>query len=387
MDLDNLDLNVGNNDFFGKLGNSGLEASKKSKNKPKTAPLNAAEITKKLGSISKQALKALEKDDILPLPENFEAYFQKTLLQEKDDDMREKIEATVNSANHDSRLIDLEKVFNDSFSTLKEVLEDLLALCVQMSAMETNVDKHLAEIATITNPLGMQNAIKMLMNDIKTFHKHFVAQADDISRSYRKMYEQTSMVKSNAMYDTTLGIYTRSFFNSAVEFECENGEEFPRPCAIVVFAPTKELAVQINEQGKLVTTFKSIARVVSKNIGAKDVLCYLGNGYFGALLKNVKSSGAVALCEDVVKKCRATSIFIGDKELNLRIAMGGTVLSADKSIDSMLQDAKKQLMQAMEEGKSVKFAQAKSGGSFGEKDDDISIPGDDFGDLGNFDLS
>lgn len=386
MDLSGLDLDLGNNDFFGNLDVAGLESGDKKQDKPASkAETPSTDTTQKLNSISKQAMEALEKDAILPLPENFEAYFEKTLSQEQDEHMREKIKAMVESANHDSRLIALEKTFNDNFAMLKSVLEHLLILCKQLSAMESNTDKRLAEISSITNPLGAQNAIKVLVNELKGFHKQFVTQADIISRAYRQMYEKSSIAKSGAMYDTTLGIHSKSFFTHALELECKNGKDFPRHCAVVVFSPSKELGAQLNEQNKLVTTFKNIARIVSKNIGTKDIVSYLGGGRFGMLLKNVQEDAAIALCEEVIKKCKATNIFIGDLELHLSIVMGGIVLDVNKTPESMLQEAKKMLDEAFSEGKSLKFASASSADSINT--DDKLDGGDDFGSLDDFEIS
>ncbi len=386
MDLSGLDLDIGNNDFFGSLDVVELEDGKTSFQP--SAPITPTDTTQKLNSISKQAMEALEKDDILPLPENFEAYFAKTLSQEQDENVREKIKAMVESANHDSRLIALEKTFNDNFITLKSVLEQLLILCKQLSSMESNTNKRLAEIAAITNPLGAQNAIKVLLNEIKGFHKQFVTQADIISRSYRDMYAKSSTTKSSAIYDTTLGIHSKSFFLHSLELECKNGKDFPRHCALVVFSPSKELGAQLIDQTKLITTFKNIAKIVSKNIGSKDLVSYLGGGRFGMLLKNVQAQSAIDLCEEVIKKCKATNIFIGDLDLHLHIVMGGIVFDVNKTPESMLEEAKAALDEALNENKTLQFKQAenKGGGTFGA-DDDLDIPGDDLGDFGDFEIS
>nr|WP_317403785.1 diguanylate cyclase [uncultured Helicobacter sp.] len=386
MDLSGLDLDIGNNDFFGSLDVVELEDGKTSFQP--SAPITPTDATQKLNSISKQAMEALEKDDILPLPENFEAYFAKTLSQEQDENVREKIKAMVESANHDSRLIALEKTFNDNFITLKSVLEQLLILCKQLSSMESNTNKRLAEITAITNPLGAQNAIKVLLNEIKGFHKQFVTQADIISRSYRDMYAKSSTTKSSAMYDTTLGIHSKSFFLHSLELECKNGKDFPRHCALVVFSPSKELGAQLIDQTKLITTFKNIAKIVSKNIGSKDLVSYLGGGRFGMLLKNVQAQSAIDLCEEVIKKCKATNIFIGDLDLHLHIVMGGIVFDVNKTPESMLEEAKVALDEALNENKTLQFKQAenKGGGTFGA-DDDLDIPGDDLGDFGDFEIS
>lgn len=386
MDLSGLDLDLGNNDFFGNLDVVGLEGGSKPTPSLESTPPPTTNTTQKLNSISKQAMEALERDSILPLPENFEAYFEKTLSQEQDEDVREKIKAMVESANHDSRLIALEKTFNDNFATLKAVLEHLLTLCKQMSAMESNTNKRLAEIAEITNPLGAQNALRVLVNEIKGFHKQFVTQADHISRAYREMYAKSSTAKTSAMYDTTLGIHSRSFFHAALESECKNGKDFPRHCALVVFAPSRELGAQLGEQSRLVTIFKNIAKIVSKNIGAKDLVAYLGSGRFGMLLKNVQADSAIALCEEVIKKCKASNIFLGDLELSLSIVMGGIVFDVNKTPESMLEEARAQLDEAMSEGKSLKFSSQKTESS-ANNEDDFSIPGDDLGDFGDFDIS
>lgn len=393
MDLSGLDLDLGNNDFFGNLDVVGLEGDSRSAMQTASTPPPKTNTTQKLNSISKQAMEALERDAILPLPENFEAYFEKTLSQEQDEGVREKIKAMVESANHDSRLIELEKTFNDNFTALRSVLEHLLTLCKQMSAMESNTNKRLAEIAEITNPLGVQNAIRVLVNEIKGYHKQFVTQADIISRSYRNMYAKSSSAKTSAMYDTTLGIHSKNFFFNALENECKNGKDFPRHCALVVFAPSRELGAKLNDQGKLVTIFKNIAKVVSKNIGTKDLLAYLGSGRFGMLLKNVQPDAAVSLCEEVVKKCKTSNIFLGDMELQLHIVMGGIVFDVNKTPDTMLQEARTMLDEAVSEGKSLKFASNKSNdtATHTETDnnaqDEFDIPGDDLGDFGDFELS
>ncbi len=389
MDLNGLDLDIGNNDFFGGLDDTELGIMKKGQQKQGgNAPVNLAETTQKLTSISKQALEALEKDAILPLPENFEAYFEKTLSQEQDEDIREKIRAMIESSNHDSRLIALEKIFNDNFATLKNVLEHLLVLCKHMSAMESNTKDRLAEITEITNPLGAQNAIKVLINEIRGFHKQIVKEADYVSRAYRDMYNKSSLAKNRAMYDTILGIYTRSFLMQAIETECKNGREFPRHCAVIVFAPSKEFARQLNDKNKLITAFKNIAKIVSKNIGSKDIVSYLGEGRFGMLLKNVQLEGAVQLCEDVIRRCKETNIFIGDMELQLQIVMGGVTLDVNKTPDILLEEAKEHLQEAIKEGETLKITQKQSKkNASSDSEDDFEIPGDDLGDLGDFDLS
>ena len=387
MDLSGLDLDIGNNDFFGSLDVVGLEGGKTKTQPIPSTPITCTDTTQKLSSISKQAMEALEKDDILPLPENFEAYFEKTLSQEQDESVREKIKAMVDIAHHDSRLIALEKTFNDNFITLKSVLEQLLILCKHLSSMENNTQKRLNEIATITNPLGVQNAIKVLLNEIKGFHRQFVSQADSISRSYREMYAKSSTAKTGAMYDTTLGIYSKSFFLQSLELERKNGKDFPRHCALVVFAPSKDLGAQLTSQTKLITTFKNIAKIVSKNIGTKDLVSYLGGGRFGMLLKNVQAQGAIDLCEEVIRKCKATNIFIGDLDLHLHIVMGGIVFDVNKTPESMLEEAKAALDEAFSENKPLEFKQGNSGGTFNTDSDDFHIPGDDFGDFGDFEIS
>lgn len=390
MDINELDLDLGNNDFFGNLEEVGLEGEKKksSKKQEKATPAPKTDTTEKLNSISKQVMQDLEKDAILPLPENFEAYFEKTLSQEQDEDVKEKIRAIVESTNHDDRIFELEKIFNDNFVLLKQVLEHLLTLCKTMSAMETNLNKRLSEIAKINNPLGAQNAIKVLLNEVRGFHKQFVSQADVISRSYRDMYAKSSNTKQDAIYDTTLGIYNQAFFFQSLESECENGRDFPRHCAVVVFMPSKELGAALTDKAKLVTVFKNISKIVSKNVGKKDLVSYLGAGKFGMLLKNVQKDVAVKLCEEVIKKCKATTTYIGDLELSLNIVMGGIVFDVNKTPEVMLQEAKAMLESALQENKNLKFADKEDSSLTAQEDNlDSMLPGDGFGDLDNFEIS
>ncbi len=391
MDLNELDLDLGNNDFFGNLEEVGLEGERKkaSKKQETAAPAPKTDTTEKLNSISKQVMQDLEKDAILPLPENFEAYFEKTLSQEQDENVKEKIRAIVESTNHDDRIFELEKIFNDNFVLLKQVLEHLLTLCKTMSAMETNINKRLSDIAKINNPLGAQNAIKVLLNEVRGFHKQFVSQADVISRSYRDMYAKSSSTKQDAIYDTTLGIYNQAFFFQGLESECENGKDFPRHCAVVVFTPSKELGAALTDKAKLVTVFKNISKIVSKNVGKKDLVSYLGAGKFGILLKNVQKDAAVELCENVIKKCKATTIYIGDLELSLSIVMGGIVFDVNKTPETMLQEAKTMLESALQENKSLKFADKEDSNLAVQEEDNLDsmLSGDGFGDLDNFEIS
>lgn len=382
MDLSGLDLDLGNNDFFGELDDKGLESRKKS---AKTRSTSGGSATQKLNSISEKAMQALKQDDILPLPENFEEYFQKALSQEEDEHIREKIKALLEHGNRDTRVAELEHTFNNNFAMLKTILEQVLTLCKQMVAMEDNTQKRLTEIAEINNPLGAQNAIKVLINEIKGFHKQFVTQANLISHSYRRMHEKSSNTRQNTIYDTTLGAHSKSFFMQSLELERENGKDFPRNCALVVFAPSKELGAQLIDQNKLMAVFKNIAKVVASSIGTKDLVAYLGGGRFGMLLKNVQPNQAAKLCEEAIKKCKATSIFIGDSEIYLSVVMGGIAFNISKSLDTMIEEAKTMLDKAYANNKTLEFDSASSSSS--SSSESFDIPGDDLGDLGDFNLS
>lgn len=394
MDFGDLDLDLGNNDFFGNLNKKGLE-KQNTKAAAKKASPSSTDTTQTLNNISKQVMKALEEEQILPLPENFEAFFEKTLSQEKDESVRTKIKNIVQSSDKSTRLIALEKTFNENFSITKSVLEHLLSLCKDLSAMESNTQKRLDEISKITNPLGLQNAVRMLLTELKGFHKNFVNQADIITRAYRQMYANNANSKQGSMYDTKLGIYTKSFFDNALTQECENNKDFPRPCAVVVFSPAKELGRALDSQSKLLAAFKSIAKLVQKNIGKNDLVAYLGGAKFGMFLKNVQQDSAISLCEGLIDKCKETNIFLGESELSLSIVMGGVAFNAEKSAESMITEAKEALKKAIESNSTLHFSDgasvASSGGGNGGLDslgDDFEIPGGDgLGDFGNFELS
>ena len=106
------------------------------------------------------------------------------------------------------------------------------------------------------------------------------------------------------------------------------------------------------------------------------------------LLKNVQLEGAVQLCEDVIRRCKETNIFIGDMELQLQIVMGGVTLDVNKTPDILLEEAKEHLQEAIKEGETLKITQKQSKKNVSsDSEDDFEIPGDDLGDLGDFDLS
>lgn len=110
------------------------------------------------------------------------------------------------------------------------------------------------------------------------------------------------------------------------------------------------------------------------------------------LLKNVQIDDAIALCKDVIHKCKTTHIFIDGTELSLNITMGGIVFDVNKAPEQMIQEAKEQLQLAQKEGESLKFSQAKvqDNNSLASDDDDadsFELPGDGFGSFDDFDLS
>ncbi len=65
--------------------------------------------------------------------------------------------------------------------------------------------------------------------------------------------------------------------------------------------------------------------------------------------------------------------------------MGGIVFDINKTPDSMLEEAKKMLDEALAEDKPLKFGKTGAGSS--TNNDDFEIPGDDFGDLSDFEIS
>lgn len=81
MDLSGLDLDIGNNDFFGNLDVVGLEGGKAKTQSIPSVSITPTDTTQKLSSISKQTMEALEKDDILPLPETLKLILKNTLTR------------------------------------------------------------------------------------------------------------------------------------------------------------------------------------------------------------------------------------------------------------------------------------------------------------------
>lgn len=366
-----------NNDFFGSLG---LELESDSPAFSGESIDTTDSIAKeKLNEISKKTIQMLDDENIFPFPENFESIFERNLNQEQNEDVKTKIRNVLESRHHDANIIALETTINGSFASLKNIFEQVGAVCKRLESFESKVFSQLSEIDKIQNPLAIKNAIKILLNDANATYKGIFDQTKSVIENYAKMYESFLNIKKNSMFDTTLGIHNKQFFLQKLERECLIGKDFAGENALFIVALSPTLLASLGSKRSLLSATKMISKILLDKIGKEDSICYLDNAEFAIFMKNIPQSQIRDTTIQFIDSLKKSTVFLDDVQIALDVIIGASRFDANLAPQENIQNAKSALESAKSEDKKFDIFKAASQEDTTEDEDFDS-------DFGNFEI-
>lgn len=276
-----------------------------------------------LESFANEVLKALVRDNIPPIPDNFQLYFER-LLDEKPEAFKKSTLNILDLENNsdDERRIDFEKRIKDSFKNMKNILQHVAVLYKNLNLFQNIVQKRLGDVQKTENALAFQNILSLFQQEIEKLNAITQKQTLQLKEFYQDSARIVNSIDSETIFDSQYGIYNRRYLLSQIDKEAKIMDQFGHSSTVLLARlPDSKIRKFSSEKTLLIVT-RTISRLILKTSRRSDIIAYYGNGTFALMLKHSDLPSSKKACERLAELTQSTSVFIGDSEVNLGIVIG-----------------------------------------------------------------
>ena len=279
-----------------------------------------------LDSLSNEVLKALNNQNIPPLPANYQAFFEQ-ILDTYDLDFQKKIYDLIEAdEKNDDRNLDFEKNIHIAFAKTKDLLKCTSSIYKSFILMN---DIYEQLVKTINIDSQMLRKIKQNKDSI-----------DKQVITLKSLYEQCSLalanINTNTMYDSKFDVYNKRYFIKLVQEESAAVNKFNHNSTILMMALPYNITQYLSNEKMALVIMKTVAKLLLKTSRRSDMIGYIGNGIFGMLLKHSNISSSIKASERLIELLQNTNIFIGSNELSLNLNIGIAKIKQNRNaLDSL----------------------------------------------------
>lgn len=309
-------------------------------NVPKIEALSMDNPTSDIEIYAKEVLHALIADNLPPTPNNFSLYFDR-LLEEKSENLRKQIHSMLEleESNDAENTIELEHSLKEGFGSMKSILGVTANLYKNMALMSKILYKRKQELADRPESREAITILETLENDVGKLNSILKTQSSQM----KTYYDQTALVIKNVenetIFDNQFGVYNRRYLVTKIEKEINLIKEFNHSSSLIMIELSRELKASIKNEKAIVLMTRTIARLLLKTSRRSDIVAHYGNGVFAMLLKYTDIDSAKKASERLVELVSNSNFFLADREIQLKISIGITNVSAGFTVEEILVSA------------------------------------------------
>ncbi|MFK5938128.1 MAG: GGDEF domain-containing protein [Sulfurimonas sp.] len=315
-------------------------ASLETKNSTPASSLKKSTSTNPSSGIetySKDVLRALIKDNLPPTPNNFSLYFDR-LLEDKSENLRKEVVSMLEleDANDDENTIVLEKNLKKGFASIKNMLSSAAILYKNMSLMTKILEKRKKELSEHLDSKEALKILKLLGGDVSKLSTILKTQSSQM----KEIYDDTAIiikgVEKETIFDNAFGVYNKRYLLTKIEQEIGLIEKFEHNSSLIMIELSKELKHSVKNDKAIMLMTKTLARLLLKTSRRSDIVAHYGNGVFAMLLKHTDIESAKKASERVSYLVSNSNFFLADKEIQLKVSIGITNISAIHSVEEIV---------------------------------------------------
>jgi len=330
------------------------------------APADPGDPSSQLDSFAREVLAALSQDNLPPFPSYFQLYFEK-LLDDKPMEFRKQMMDLMEteSSTEDEKRMRIEQQLQEGFTISKEILQNVAVLYKNISTMSEVSKRRLKEAKSVNNPSAVQNLTLALANDLNKLTGALNRQAGSIKGLYTKSAKIIQEVKGETIYDAVYGIFNRRYLLEQMGSELKMMEKFSHKSSLVIAKLADEVQAQVQSEKQLGMINRTISKLFMKTSRRSDVVAHLGDGQFAMLLKHTDEENAGRAANRLADMVSGSHFFIGDKEVELKVAIGIAPLETHRGVEEILGRTLEVMFVADKEGATFKIAEGEGNGSDG----------------------
>jgi diguanylate cyclase len=293
--------------------------------------------TSDLEIFAKEVLNALISDNLPPTPNNFALYFDR-ILEDKSESLRRQIGSILEleEDNHEDTSIELEKILKQGFSSVKSILQLSATLYKNISLMEKILEKRQEEMKDIPSLNGANDLIASLGDDVGKLSSILKKQVSHMKIIYDETATIVKQVENETIFDNQFGVYNKRFLISKLEQECHLIEEFKHKSSLITVRLAKTSGDTAQSEKAQQLMIRTVARLLLKTSRRSDIVAHYGGGVFAMVLKHTDIESAKRASDRLFDLVSSSNFFISEQEIQLRIAIGVTELSAVRGVDQTL---------------------------------------------------
>ncbi len=293
-----------------------------------------------LESFAKEVIRKMSADKVPPLPNYYELYFE-TLLQDKSFDFRKEImdQLGQQGGSGDDQRILIEVKLRDSFSAIKEILQNVAVIYKHLLGSIDNSNKRVEEARSLNNPVSVKNFASTLSADSEMFASFVSKQATVLKDLYTKTAGIVKEIEIESIFDSKYGVYNKRYILKQVEKEQKTIAKFGHSTTLVLTMLRGTAVANINSEKGVTLVNKTMAKLFMKTSRRSDVVAYFGDGIFAMLLKHTDIKNSIRTAERLSEMMRSTNFFLGDREIHLVVSSSITPIKIDKLSEELIESA------------------------------------------------
>lgn len=293
--------------------------------------------TSDLEIFAKEVLNVLIMDNLPPTPNNFSLYFDR-ILDDKSESLRRQIGSILEleDGNDDEKNIQLEKTLKQGFSSVKSILQLSATLYKNMTLMEKILEKRRDEMRSTPSLAVASDLLISLSGDVSKLGVILKKQVSHMKELYNETATIVRQVENETIFDDQYGVYNKRYLLAKLVQESHLIEEFRHKSSLIMVQLSTTTLSQITSEKAKGLMMRTIARLLLKTSRRSDTVAHYHDGIFAMLLKHTDIESAKRAADRLYDLVSTTNFFLGEQEIQLRIAIGVAEINPVNSVENIL---------------------------------------------------
>lgn len=215
-----------------------------------------------------------------------------------------------------------------------------------MSLMSKILDKRREELSQNVETKEAVSLISALEGDVAKLNAIVKTQSSHMKTIYDDTAKIVKSVENETIFDNQYGVYNKRYLLMKIEQEIGLINQFNHKSSLIMIELSRELKASVKNEKAIVLMTRTIARLLLKTSRRSDIVSHYGNGIFSMLLKHTDIESAKKASERLSFLVSNSNFFLADREIQLKISIGVTDITATHSVEEIVVSAMDGIEQA-----------------------------------------
>jgi len=273
----------------------------------------------KLEKFTQKVLQNMKTDGIPTTPEYYKIYFQKTLAQENDYELRKHISKLNKRETKEEteKILEYEEKLDSIAKLNKEMLKNIQSTYKKNNYLIKFIQQSEKQSQSLVTPKAIHIFFKKLNSTISQIHNSLQKDMDVMKELYSKTLTLLKNIESNKIFDTKFHVYKKEYFLSKIKQEVEISKKLNFNSYLMVMKLDKTTSLQLKNILNNEKANKFFAKVIQSKFRKDDIIGYLDNGVFGIIFSNLNEKDVQKVAVKFSDILNHSSMYINDEYLEL----------------------------------------------------------------------